>query len=149
MSGAADFGGGLLTSAGESDAFAVKLDAAGNHVWSKRFGDSSFQEAFGIAADPAGNVVVTGRFEGTADFGGGTMLSHGGQDAFVLKLGSSGNHLWSKRFGDGADQGAALVAIDGAGAALVSGLFWGQIDCGGGPLVSAGETDAFLVKLSP
>ncbi|MBI4705913.1 MAG: hypothetical protein HY744_32880 [Deltaproteobacteria bacterium] len=60
-----------------------------------------------------------------------------------------GGHLWSKGFGSsGGDQGRA-VALDANGNALVAGLFSGTVDFGGGPLVSAGGHDIFVLKLAP
>src|SRR5678815_5844983 len=72
------------------------------HVWSRAFGDTSFQSGRSIAIDAAGNVVVVGDFEGTVDFGGGPMgPTTGGKDfdAYVAKFDPAGNHLWSKWFG--------------------------------------------------
>ena len=48
------------------------------HLWSQRFGDGSNQFGYGVAFDSSGNVVVTGYFQGTVNFGGGTLSSVGG-----------------------------------------------------------------------
>jgi hypothetical protein len=53
--GTVDFGGGPLTSAGSDDIFVAKLDAQGNHLWSKRFGDSYYQQADAVTVDGARN----------------------------------------------------------------------------------------------
>ena len=148
MSGTADFGGGPLTSGGDSDIYVAKFDAAGSHLWSKHFGDAASQSGLSVATDSANNVVLAGFFRGTADFGGG-VLSAGPSngDVFVAKFDQDGNHLWSKRFGDSGDQSGIDVATDASGNVLIGGAFMGQIDFGGGPLASAGNTDAFLAKL--
>jgi hypothetical protein len=87
--GTVDFGGGLLTSAGLEDIFLAKFDANGTHLWSQRFGDAvDYQEGFSVASDPSGNVVMTGFFEGTVDFGGGTLFSLY-NDIFLVKFGST------------------------------------------------------------
>src|SRR5262249_55883266 len=80
-----DFGGGALPSAGGSDIFVAKLDANGNHLWSKAFGDLNDQRAFGVAVDSTANVVITGNIKGSVDFGGGVLPSAGGSDIFVAK----------------------------------------------------------------
>jgi hypothetical protein len=59
------------------------------------------------------------------------------------------NVTWADRAGDTADQTAFGVAVDAQGNVLVTGSFHGVIDWGGGPLVSAGGADIFLVKLDP
>ena len=52
FSGKIDFGGGSLVSAGQRDIFLAKLDAAGNHRWSKRFGDANSDIAHDVALEP-------------------------------------------------------------------------------------------------
>jgi hypothetical protein len=84
--GTIDFEGGALTSAGGNDLFVAKFDAAGAHLWSKHFGDAEDQYGLSITTDSAGNVLLTGRFFGTVDFGGGALTSAGGGDLFVAKL---------------------------------------------------------------
>ncbi|MBI2819399.1 MAG: hypothetical protein HYX73_05410, partial [Acidobacteria bacterium] len=57
-----------------------------SHIWSRRFGSTSFDSGYGVAVDGNGNAVVTGAFNGTVDFGGGGLTSAGGGDIFVVKL---------------------------------------------------------------
>jgi hypothetical protein len=102
----------------------------------------------GVAADASGNVIVTGFFEGAADFGGDTLICAGGEDIFVAKYDASGAHQWSQRLGSTAgDQGLA-VAVDGSGDVIVTGRFEGTVDFGGGDLTSAGGSDIFVAKYS-
>lgn len=146
--GAMDLGGGPLTSAGNADVFVAKLDPGGAHVWSKRFGDPAYQEGRAIAVDGLGNVVMAGYFFGVLDVvGGSPMMSAGASDLFVTKLDPSGATLWGKRFGDGGNQQGQGVAVDASGNLLVTGYFDGTVDLGGGPLASAGGSDAFVAKL--
>ncbi len=74
----------------------AKLDASGNHVWSKRFGGADDDGADGVSVDAAGNVVLAGLSTGTINLGGGALPSGA---SFVGKLDASGNHVWSKGFG--------------------------------------------------
>ncbi|MFO0760745.1 MAG: nucleotide-binding protein [Byssovorax sp.] len=148
--GSINFGGGALASAGGADIYLAKLDAAGNHLWSKRFGSATDDQlGLAIAFDPDGNVVVTGSFNGTMNFGGGNLVSAGGADIFVAKYdGMTGNHLWSKSFGDAQlDQAGRGITCDSVGNVIVTGGFEGTVNFGGGALASAGGLDAFLVKL--
>ncbi len=145
--GSVDFGGGALTSAGGNDVFVAKLDAGGNHLWSKRFGDGASQTAEGMTTDGAGNVLVTGQMNGSADFGGGQLTSAGGADVFIAGFDSTGNHLFSKRFGDALQQISFGVACDENGSVVITGMFEGGVDFGGGPLTSAGNFDVFVAKL--
>ncbi|MBI4704160.1 MAG: SUMF1/EgtB/PvdO family nonheme iron enzyme, partial [Deltaproteobacteria bacterium] len=146
FAGAVDFGGGPLSSAGGWDIFLAKYDKDGKHLWSKRFGGGVDDFGSDVGTDGAGNVLLTGYFQGTADFGGGPLPSAGLKDVFLAKYDTNGQHLWSKRFGDGSDQQGNDVVIDGAGNALLTGWFQGTADFGGGPLASAGLDDVFLAK---
>ena len=74
------------------------------------------------------------------------LTSAGSWDIFVAKLDSGGNHVWSKRFGDGNHQYAPAVAVDDLDNVLVAGYFVGAVDFGGGTLTSAGGEDIFLAK---
>ena len=123
--------------------------ATGDHLWSNRFGGTSSEYGHSVAIDSAGNVLVTGYFQGTADFGGGGLTSAGDLDVFVAKYDASGKHLWSKRFGGTSGDYGLSVAIDSAGNVLVTGYFQGTVDFGGGGLTNAGSVDIFVAKFSP
>ncbi|MFO0759151.1 MAG: hypothetical protein U0359_21845 [Byssovorax sp.] len=146
--GNVDFGGGVLSSAaGSTDGYVAKFDQSGNHLWSKRFGDAAEQHVRAVAFDPAGNAIIAGDFAGSINFGGGALVSLGGTDAFVAKFDSAGNHLWSKRFGDAADQGATKIAITADGRIAVIGTCAGAIDFGLGAVPGTGPM--FVAKLDP
>jgi uncharacterized protein (AIM24 family) len=144
--GTVDFGGGSLTSAGGYDIFLAKFDANGTHLWSHRFGDGNIQTGYYVAFDPSGNVLMTGYFMGTVDFGGGSLISSGWYDIFLVKFDSSGTHLWSQKFGDASTQYCLSVAIGPLENIITTGYFEGTVDFGGGPLTSAGGYDIFLAK---
>jgi chitodextrinase len=146
--GSGDFGSGPLSSAGGADVFAVKLTPSGAVSWAKRFGGSGDDYAYGAAADGAGSLLLTGSFHGSAGFGGPTLTSAGGSDAFLVKLSPTGGHVWSKRFGDGSADRGQGVAVDAQGNVAVAGSFQGSADFGGGPLASLG-IDVFLASYAP
>jgi hypothetical protein len=85
----------------ETDIFVAKYAGSdGHHIWSTRFGDVSNDAGNAVAVDATGNVVVTGSFSGIVNFGGGSLTSSAATaDIFLAKFSSSGNHVWSKRFG--------------------------------------------------
>ncbi|WP_438038247.1 hypothetical protein [Sorangium sp. So ce128] len=90
----ADLGGGPLP---DPRLFVAKLDPAGNHLWSRTFGDTSgfIQD---VEVDPAGNVVVAGQTGTTIDLGTGPIINEGYQVAFLAKLDAAGNTVWSRGF---------------------------------------------------
>ena len=147
--GTVDFGGGPLTSESSTlDIYVAKYSGTnGSHLWSKRFGSTGTDYANGVAVESNGNVIVTGFFEGTVDFGGGTpLVSAGSRDIFVAKYSAAGSHLWSKRFGSTGTDYANGVTVDSNGNMIVTGTFTGTVDFGGGGLTSAGGCDIFLAK---
>ena len=149
FAGALSFGADPLVSSGETDVFLAMLDGEGSQVWSKRFGDPAPQAAGSVAVDGAGNILVAGHFSSQVDFGGGKLVSAGGDDVFLVKLAADGSHVWSKSFGDLGEQREPRVAVDGAGNVVILGSFPGSVDFGGGPLANAGGKDIFLAKFSP
>ena len=149
FSTSANFGLGVLTSAGGRDVFVIKSREDGTPLWTKRFGGLYDDFGEGIAVDASGNVFVTGKFQGSADFGNG-LTSTGGYDVFLVKLnGADGSVVWSKHLGGtGMDEGAAL-ALDSAGDVFVTGQFFGTVDFGGGAVTNLSTfVQVFVAKFS-
>ncbi|MBW2533839.1 MAG: hypothetical protein JRI55_20280 [Deltaproteobacteria bacterium] len=144
--GSPNLGTPPLPSAEGEDAFLVKLTADGTYVWGHSFGESAEQRAVAVAAR-GDTVAVAGWFEGDVDFGDGMVSSAGGFDGFVALFDDDGDLLWRKQLGDGQDQRAYGVALDGAGNVVVVGEFDGAITLDGETITSAGGSDLFLVKL--
>jgi hypothetical protein len=101
-----------------------------------------------VTTDGSGNIVMAGYFQGSANFGGGTLTSAGGYDMVIAKYSADGTQLWSKRFGGTGDEFVKRVAVDGSGNVLVAGNFRGTTDLGSGPLTSSGGLDMFVAKYS-
>jgi len=145
--GSVDFGGGFLTSnLSSNDIFVAEYSATGVHNWSRSYGSTGDDHGTALATDGSGNVVVTGYFNNTIDFGSGPLTSAGMKDIFLVKLNSSGQHVWSKRIGGTSIDSASAVAIDGAGNVVITGFFYGSVDFGGGPLTSTSAAKVFLAK---
>jgi hypothetical protein len=145
-----DLGGGTLTSADANDIYIAKLNANGNHLWSKRFGGTGNDAALDVAVDPSGNAIVTGYFRSSVDFGGGNShTSAGSNDIFVARFSPGGACLWSGVFGDSDDQYARGVAADASSNAIITGFFEGNVDFGDGDIPSAGSYDIFIAEFGP
>ncbi|WP_437687735.1 hypothetical protein [Sorangium sp. So ce176] len=86
VQGVVDLGGGPLPAGGGFDAFVVKLDAEGEHLWSKVLGAAGNQKsnAAAIAAD-TGVILLCGAAEGSIDFGLGEHAANG-TDMFAVLL---------------------------------------------------------------
>ena len=145
--GSVDFGGGPLLAPSQRG-FVAQFEPDGKPVWSKLIASGAVQPQ-SIAADGFGTLVATGFFTGMADFGGGALVSEGGDDIFVVKLGPAGTHVWSRRFGDNAQQQGLGAAASADGTSAIVGGFYGGVNFGGGPGNSKGGLDGFLAVFKP
>jgi hypothetical protein len=107
----------------------AKFSAAGARVWSTPLtgGDFEFLSMPVVAADAAGAVTVAGTLRDTS-----THNDH----YLTIRYAADGRELWRHRFAGEGDAGqrdeVADLAIDAAGAALVTGTSWnGYISIGG------------------
>ncbi len=139
-SGPIDFGGGLVSTAG---AALVKLDANGNHLWSRNLGATTTD----LALDSAGHVLVTGGFAGTVNLGLGALTSVSGEDAFVARLAPGGGTLWNRSYGTYGSQRPRAIAADGAGQVIFGGEFSGELVIGGDTIPSLAGKSTFVAKL--
>ncbi len=99
----------------------AKFDAAGNHLWSARYGGVGNEIGTAVAVDKSGDVIVTGYFSGSFDLGGDTLVASG-TDVFVAKLDGSGKHIWSEALGGSGNQAARHAGVDDAGEIAVIGM---------------------------
>jgi hypothetical protein len=116
--------------------------------FNKRFGNTSIDRGRAIAIDASGNVYVAGSFQTSIDFGGGTLTSAGGDEAFLAKFDSNGNHLWSKSFGQVGAEASTDVAVDASGNVYLTGYFNSTVNFGGSALFAVGGFDMFLAKFN-
>jgi hypothetical protein len=85
IGGPVDFGGGAL-SATIAQAFVVKRTPSGEHLWSRSFGGTSFDEATAVATAPKG-IALVGLFHSSDATIEGTQLpQQGNGDAFCVRL---------------------------------------------------------------
>ncbi len=128
--------------------------AGGTVAWAENFGLTGMMYPAGVTIAPAtGDVAVTGGFTGTVNFGGGVFASAPGFDAatpgyymFIAVFDACGAYKWARAFGNGADVGAAAVAVDGEGRVAVAGIFQGSVSLGGAPLTAVGFFDVFVAE---
>ena len=140
-----------ITSAGDTDGYVLQYSATGSLAWIRRFGGISSDRGTAIAIAPGGSVVLTGYFNNTADFGGGSHTSVGGADIFLAKYTSSGTWTWDKVFGtiSGFGDLPKAVAVDSSGNIALTGSILGGVDFGGGPLCPTCSTyDVFVAKFT-
>jgi hypothetical protein len=145
-----NMGGGPRSSAGDSDIFVgVYAMSNGAHVWSKRFGSTTYDEGFGVAFDTEDNLLLTGLFSKSIDFGGGKLENLGDLDIYLAKLSPTFQEVWAQAFGGANAVGGfstRAVASDQDDAVLFIGTAIDTIDLGTGQLSGTGGTDPIIAK---
>jgi len=148
---------------GLEDVFVVKLNPAGQGnadlLYSTFLGGGSNDVGVGIAVDGSGAAYVMGGTE-SPDFpttSGAYDTSHNGlEDVFVVKLNPAGQGnadlLYSTFLGGGSNDVGTSIAVDGSGAAYVTG--WTEFPdfpttSGAYDRGHNGNSDVFVVKLNP
>ena len=145
-----------------SDFFVTKMGPDGIPVYTTYLGGSQSDVATGIAVNNAGEVHLSGYTLSTdfpttpgafdpacTDTSPADGFCDEGVETTVVKLNASGSGLvYSTYLGGGADDYAGGIALDGAGAAYVT----GNTASADFPLATgtyAGEEDVFAAKLDP
>lgn len=151
--------GGGMDSAGMRDIYVAKLNPLGAVVWAQRFGGSGDDSVEDLAVrDTTGEIVMVGFMSESVNFGGPNLDSAGSRDIFLATLDEAGGHVWSKRFGDAADQFTTntyalntwmSLTLDSMDHIYIAGALLGSVNFGGAAIASAGENpDVFFAKFS-
>jgi len=143
-------GGGTLVSAGQEDIFAMKLNADGVELWSKRFGGTSGDDGYSLTLDTLGNLLVAGAFYGTVNFGSGNIASAGLSDMFLMKLNKNTGAFQSvATWGSTGEDHAESVRVDSINNSYIFGHFANTVSFIDGNQTSAGGNDLFIMKNVP
>lgn len=139
-----------LESAGLTDAFVLTLDAEGRTLWARRFGGERNDQGRSVTFDEAGRIAVLGNFETTAAVPGSKLTaldSAGRTDIYTWHLDGDGKTTALRRFGGpGPDSGESITAA-GDGSFYAAGTFSNTADFADHKLESAGQVDAFVLRL--
>jgi hypothetical protein len=141
-----DLGLGHLTAASDADLFVALYQPSLTPIWTRIYGGPGVQDLRHLAIHPtSGDVFITGLLAGSVDFGQGVLSSSG---AFLARLDvGDGDGIASKavdNFGT-----PKSLATDSQGNLLVTGLCFGSLDFGSGPMFCEGSQDGAVAKLDP
>lgn len=146
-----------LGAVGNTDVFMAKYDNAGNLIWAKSMGGNLQDEALDIKINSAGNIVLSGYFNGTADFDPSpavlNLTSAGSGDIFLASYDSNGNILWANGFGDTGWESGKAICLGAGDTIFMTGKFSSTVDFDPSGnifnLSSAGGSDIYLAKYTP
>lgn len=137
-----------LVSAGNRDAFVLKLTPDGEAIWGRRFGGAGRDEAQKIAIGVDGRVFVAGSFrdEASLDDGQAVMSAAGNTDAFLIAFEDNGDFAWSKQVaGSNREHVSGLVTSQDGHVYMSGGFLQSIVLPNGEGLESAGSSDIFLM----
>ncbi|UCE65567.1 MAG: hypothetical protein JSU85_11955, partial [Candidatus Zixiibacteriota bacterium] len=113
------------------DAYLIKLDAAGDTVWTRVYGDHTNQDLYDVELTSDGGYVVTGHY------GDCSPTCPGSYDVLLMKVAANGDSLWGHTYGD------SLVDIGYSVKATSDG---GYIIAGSAESWTPGEKQAYFIK---
>jgi hypothetical protein len=149
FSGDARFGSIEKETEGLLDFFVGKLNSEGNWLWVETGGNFLFDEAMDIAYYDDEHIFITGYYSYSVEFGDDELAGGSASDIFVASIDTDGNWQWAKRAGGGGYDSGEGVAADSSGNCIIVGSYEVDADFGEHEVISYGNDDFFISKLSP
>ncbi len=152
--GPANFGTGPITRIGPSDIIAARLGPAGEHHFSLRLGDGSWQIGRAVVLDAKGNAYVLGVFRGALWVGSRLLHSKVRKrelgSLLLFKIDRHGKPQWAHAFSGRYGKYSGSVAVSADGHVVLGGSFLGTANFGGKDLVAQGaKASLYLARLDP
>lgn len=135
------------------DVFIARLARDDGHVvWARGWGGTGIDTVSSLAVDPStGDVVIAGTFQGSADFGGPSLLTHAGDgDGYYLGRysGTDGHAIWVKPI-DAIFMSSIVATLSPSGVLYLAGSFNGDLNLDSSHQLTASSFgDGFLARLS-
>jgi hypothetical protein len=137
-----NLGCGSLTVPSAGATVLAQLDTDGNCIWNKLLTlptETVLANDFRLGAD--GSLAMAVVYDGTIDFGGGTLTSQGTSSIAVAHFDSKGNVLFSNTFGGaGSSSTMGSLGVNADGALMLSAGYKGSVDLGAGALPKGDDT---------
>ncbi len=146
FTGSTSIAGQPVAAGGANDLFVVRLSADGALVALRHVAFQVKPSVIAIGAG-AGRTYVAGSFQGSVDFGTGTLTSAGSKDALLVGLDDALGTVFARSFGDDSSQEARGVAVLSDGSAAVVGSFKSVLDFDGTVLTADTLDDAFVARV--
>lgn len=127
-----------------TDYWVVKLDSSGNLQWQKALGGTSNERAFEIQQTSDGGYIVSGDTYSSNSGDVSSTAFGSGRDFWIVKLGSTGNITWEKRFGGSGEDNAYSISQTSDSGYIVSGT---TTSINGNISFNNGQGDFWIIKL--
>lgn len=144
-------GSNTTASSGSAAGFVVAVSASTGEIqWGRVFtGSGALTQSPALAIGT--NLEVGGYFQGSVDFGAGSVAAVGTADAFLARYNAiSGALVRVDHWGSAnASNNITALALDSSGNAIAAGTFSNQISLGGTTYTNtAGDASAFVASLN-
>jgi hypothetical protein len=151
QSAAMAMGSGTLSTAGGDDVFLTELDASGNILWARSYGETSSEIGSCVCVNQDNEIFLGGHFSSpTFTIAATTLTNSGSSDFFIAKCDAGGNLLWAKNGGGIYNDMASSLSADRFGNVVLCGTFLSPtLNIGTQTYAHAGGFDYYLAKFSP
>lgn len=149
--GTVDFGLGEVRSQGDRDAYLVRRGEDGRATWVQNFGGPGKDVVWGLAVAPSGNVAVAAVYHDAIELAQGVLLpaTSDGYDGVVAEYAPDGRLLWHVTLHSPGEAHLFGIHVNPKEEVVVTGSFDESLTVGGETLVSEGQRDGLVVKISP
>ncbi|OFX44145.1 MAG: hypothetical protein A2046_14525 [Bacteroidetes bacterium GWA2_30_7] len=136
-----------LVSKGDKDAFLYKFDKDGNPIWAKSFGSSGTEAFGGISINENDIIYVFGKQIGFSVFDSDTLISTY-SFPILLRMDTAAQINWIYSF-QGTTSNSNFFSIKSMfNNIYISGYFDASMNCIDTNIISTGDMDFYLMKLS-
>lgn len=126
---------------GSSDIWVITIDEAGNLIWEKSFGGSSFEDAKKVIASTSGGFYIVGSSRSSDK---NLTENKGNKDIWVLKISDIGDLIWEKSIG-GTELDEANSIIELNTNIIIVGESWSSDQ---DISINKGFSDGVLIKMN-
>lgn len=111
--------GDVTDNPGGPNGWVIKIDTAGQLLWSRTYDGDQYGWLTSMDRDPAGNLICGGKA-----WGGGTHRSgyHAMRDYWVVKLSPDGDTLWCRCYGGSDEDDFSWLKATNDGGAILCGI---------------------------
>jgi len=106
--------GGTYSAGSSTQVYLIKTNSSGDIRWTQEYGGTSEDESYSVRQTSDGGYIIAGT---TASFGGGFQV-------YLVKTDSTGDTLWTRSYGGGADDRGRSVQPTTDGGYIIAGMTW-------------------------
>lgn len=125
----------LIGASSNNNLYVIKLNSNADFVWAKYFtvfNPGSTLVVSDLMLDLQQQVIFSGYFSDSVNFNTtlnpDVHLSNGAVDAFISKMDSAGNYVWTKTFGGILSDNVSQIICDSLGYYYLLGIYTGVVD---------------------